>query len=63
MFAIPNSDRPQKPEAMENLGFTDQLWELVKQCWSANTSARPDVRTVISHLNHATWLWERGQMA
>ena len=60
--AIMRGDRPPKPEAMENLGLTDQLWELVEQCWSADTSARPDVRTVLSHLNHAAWLWERRQM-
>ena len=63
MLAIPRGDRPQKPEAMENLGFTNQLWELVEQCWSVDIGARPDVRTVLSHLNHATWSWERRQMA
>ena len=62
MLAITRGDRPQKPEAMENLGFTNQLWELVEQCWSADTSARPDVRTILSHLNHAAWSWERRQM-
>jgi len=63
MLAIPRGDRPHKPEAVENLGFTNQLWELVEQCWSADTGARPDVRTVLSHLNHATWSWERRQIA
>ena len=57
-----NGGRPQKPEAAEYLGFTNQLWELVEQCLSADISTRPDVRTILSYLNHATWSWERRQM-
>jgi len=54
--------RPQKPEAAESLGFTNELWGIVEQCWSADASTRPDVETVLSHLNHATWSWERRQL-
>ncbi|KAF9643193.1 kinase-like protein [Thelephora ganbajun] len=52
---IMNGGRPQKPEAAENLGFTNELWRIVEQCWSVDISTRPDVRAVLSHLNHATW--------
>ncbi|KAF9643107.1 kinase-like protein [Thelephora ganbajun] len=58
---IMNGGRPQKPEAAESLGFTKELWKIVEQCWSADASTRPDVRTVLSHLNHATWSWKRRQ--
>ena len=57
-----NGEQPRKPEAMESLGFTDELWGIVERCWSADAGARPDVRTVLSHLNHATWFWERRQL-
>ena len=60
--AIINGEKPQKPEAMEKLGFTDELWGLIERCWSVDASARPDVRTMLSHLNHATWSWERRQL-
>ena len=59
---IINGEKPQKPEAMEKLGFTVELWGLIERCWSVDASARPDVRTVLSHLNHATWSWERRQL-
>jgi len=59
--AIMNDRRPQKPEAAESLGFTNELWEIVERCWSVDAGARPDVRTLLSHLNRATWSWERRQ--
>ncbi|KAF9644350.1 kinase-like protein [Thelephora ganbajun] len=58
MNTITNGGRPQKPEAAESLGFTNELWRIVEQCWSVDTNTRPDVRTMLSHLNHATWSWE-----
>ncbi|KAF9789369.1 kinase-like domain-containing protein, partial [Thelephora terrestris] len=59
MLDIPNGHRPKKPDTAESLGFTSQLWKTLQQCWLANASARPDVRTILSHLNHATWSWGR----
>jgi len=60
--AIMDGRRPQKPETAESLGFTDELWGIVQRCWSADAGARPDVRTVLSYLNHATWSWETRQL-
>ncbi|KAF9789222.1 kinase-like domain-containing protein [Thelephora terrestris] len=58
MCAIMNGYRPKKPKAAESLGFTDELWKAVQRCWLTDASARPDVGTMLSHLNHATWFWE-----
>ena len=57
--AIIEGYRPKKPDAAESLGFTNELWKTTQRCWLADASARPDVRTILSHLNHATWSWER----
>ena len=57
-----NGGQPKKPETMENLGFTNELWGLIEQCWSVDVSTRPDVGAVLSYLNHATWSWERRQL-
>jgi len=62
IIAVMDGRRPQKPEAMESLGFTNDLWETVQRCWSVDSNARPDVGTVLSHLNHATWSWERRRL-
>ena len=59
---IMNGGRPQKPEAAASLGFTEELWGIVQRCWSADAGVRPDVRTVLLHLNHATWSWETRQL-
>ena len=62
MRAITDGGRPQKPEAMENLGFTNQLWGLIEQCWLVDASARPDVRAMLSHLSRAAWSWDRRRL-
>ena len=63
MYFIIEGYRPKKPDAAESLGFTNELWRTVQQCWLAEAGARPDVRTILSHLNYATWSWERGRLA
>lgn len=62
IHAIMNGERPQKPEAAESLGFTDKLWGIVERCWSADACMRPDVKAMLSRLNHAAWFWERREL-
>ena len=62
MNAITEGDRPKKPEAAENLGFTNGLWEILQRCWLTDVSSRPNVRTILPHLNHAAWSWERRRL-
>lgn len=57
-----NGEQPQRPDDAESLGFTDELWKVVEQCWSVDANLRPCVETMLSHLNHATWSWERRQL-
>ena len=59
IYAIMEGYRPKKPNTAESLGFTNELWKILQQSWLPDTSARPDVRIILSHLNHATWSWER----
>lgn len=58
MASILDGERPRKPEDAESLGFTDGLWSIVEECWLTDASARPDLKAVLSRLNHATWSWE-----
>ena len=59
---ITEGGRPKRPEAAEALGFTKELWRIVQRCWLVDTSSRPDVRAILSHLHHATWSWERRRL-
>ena len=45
--------RPEKPEDAAGFGFTDGLWEIVEQCWSADRDARPTLEVVLSCLREA----------
>lgn len=59
VYTIMEGHRPKKPNMAESLGFTNELWKTLQQCWLTDTNARPDVKTILSHLNHATWAWEK----
>ena len=62
IHAITEGGRPKRPEAAETLGFTKELWRVLLRCWMVDTGSRPDVKTILSHLNHATWSWERRRL-
>src|SRR5882757_5977551 len=57
MCATMRGDRPRKPETMENLGFTDELWTTVERCWRENWNERPEVKEILSSLERATRAW------
>lgn len=55
VYAIREGYRPRKPERARSLGFTDELWNILQQCWLAEASARPNVKEILSHLHRAEW--------
>lgn len=57
--AILDGVRPRKPCSATKFGFTDGLWKVMERCWMAEREARPDLKTVLSQLNHAAWTWSR----
>ena len=60
--AIMKGDRPQKPQGAEDLGFTEGLWRITERCWLTEASKRPDVKDVLSQLNHAARSWNRKRL-
>jgi hypothetical protein len=48
--------RPKKLEGAKCLGFSNELWRAVEQCWLEDRSARPGVEEILS-LNEATTFW------
>jgi hypothetical protein len=46
--------RPKKPKGAKRLGFSNELWGTVEQCWLENRNARHGVGDILSSLNEAT---------
>ena len=46
--------RPTKPGNSEGIGFGSGTWELVQECWRAQSSRRPTVERVLQHLEYVS---------
>ena len=57
MEEIMKGGRPAKPESAASLGFTGGLWEIVGQCWLADSDARPMLDAVLSCMSEAASSW------
>ena len=44
--AVISGERPAKPENAEEIGMTDALWNLLRECWSENGPTRPDISDI-----------------
>ena len=50
--------RPEKPEGAARLGFTENLWEILEQCWLEDRSGRPSVEDFLPSLHDAALHWD-----
>ena len=50
--------RPQRPEGMDRVWFTDDVWEVVNMCWEAQPERRPSIETVFECLERASETWK-----
>ncbi|KAF9649115.1 kinase-like protein [Thelephora ganbajun] len=57
VIAIAKGDRPKKPEGAAHLGFSNELWMTVEQCWRENRDERPKVDDILGCLNEAMAFW------
>lgn len=60
--AVTNGERPEKPEEAARLGFNDELWAIVEQCWKPEREDRPTVEEILSCLNDVTVFWYTRQL-
>ena len=58
MRKIVGGERPDRPQGPEAVWFTDDLWGLLKQCWSSEPKLRPTVESVLERLNQGSVIWE-----
>ena len=57
LYFLLEGGQPQKPEAAENLGFTNELWSTVERCWRGNRDERPNVGEILHCLESAVPAW------
>jgi serine/threonine protein kinase len=49
-YRVIDGERPTKPNNAERIGFGDGTWELVEECWIADSTKRPRIKRVLTHL-------------
>ena len=47
MHVVISGVRPPKPENAEEIGMTEAVWELVRECWKEDRTKRPDISEVL----------------
>ena len=50
-------DRPEKPEGTEGAWFTDEVWEVLRSCWTSQPENRPSVEDVLQCLEKVSRSW------
>ena len=51
---VMDGERPQRPEGVEGERFTDDLWQVLNQCWATRPEDRPSSSAVLEYLEWAT---------
>jgi serine/threonine protein kinase len=50
VFHVMTGVRPTKPVDAEQIGFGDGTWELAEECWIEESTRRPTIDKVLTHL-------------
>ena len=58
MRKIIKGDRPDRPQGPEAVWFTDDLWEVLEQCWLPTPKLRPTIEGVFECLEQGSVTWE-----
>ena len=58
MRKVVEGERPGRPQGGEGVWFTDDLWEMLEQCWSSQPGRRPTIDTVLRCLKHSSTAWQ-----
>ena len=55
---IIEGERPGRPSGVKGASFTDDLWRILEQCWSAQPQVRPTTEVVLEYLERASKNWQ-----
>jgi len=54
MRKVLEGEHPGRPEGAEGMWFTDDLWEMLEQCWSHHPERRPNVEAALECLERVS---------
>ena len=58
MRKVIEGERPGRPEGKEKVWFTDDLWEILEQCWLPQPERRPAIDAVLQCLERGSTTWQ-----
>jgi len=58
MRKIIEGERPGRPRGKEGVWFTDDLWEMLEQCWSPQPESRPAINAILQCLRRGSTAWQ-----
>ena len=58
MQKVLEGKHPERPQGVKEAWFTDDLWEILEQCWSPQTKDRPIARKILEHLERVWTTWQ-----
>jgi len=54
MLAVMSGERPPRPENAEEVGMTEIMWNLLRECWEEDTTKRPSILNVLGRFCNIT---------
>jgi len=57
-WKILRGDRPERPQGVEGVWFTDEVWEVLGACWATQSESRPSVESVLQYLDRVSRSWK-----
>ena len=58
MRKVIEGERPGRPEGKEKMWFTDELWDILEQCWLPQPERRPAIEAVLECLKRGSMAWQ-----
>ncbi|KAF9646790.1 kinase-like protein [Thelephora ganbajun] len=55
---VVEGERPGRLDGVKGVWFTDDLWGILEQCWSAQPKDRLTIEAVLEHLGQASTTWQ-----
>jgi len=58
MRKVIEGEHPGRPKGREGVWFTDDLWEILEQCWLPQPERRPVIEAVLQCLQRSSVAWQ-----